>query len=708
VKQVVLDQNSGDISVIEVPRPALGARGLLIGVRASVISSGTERAKLEMGEKSMLAKARARPDLARQVLDQVRKDGLRETVSLVRDRLGTPQPLGYSACGVVLDVGASATGFTPGQLVACAGAGYANHAEIAHVPANLCAPVPDEVRADEAAFATVASIALHGIRQAGVTAGELVVVSGLGLIGQLAVRLLLAYGHPVVGVDPSAQARAEVAALGVRVVAPDDLTLSRLGADAVLLCASTPSDAPAVQAPGWCRDRGRVVVVGDVGLHLPRAPYYENEIDLRFSRSYGPGRYDPAYEEGGQDYPIGYVRWTEGRNLGEILRLIAARRLEVRDLITARFPVARAEDAFARLSDGSRVRGLILDYPETLCDDHPITLRSAAVRGSHRDLTVGVCGAGNFARKVLLPAFEATGRAGWGSIATATGVTAQHVGTSKGFLRALSEAHEVVTDDANDAVLIATRHDTHAALVATAVTAGKHVYVEKPLAVTPEELAQLQSLGSGTDRVVTGFNRRAAPATRALREQLATRSGPLMLDLRVNAGRLPAHHWSDAADQGGRIVGEVCHFVDLACFLTGSAVTRITARGSGSRSPEIEDTLQCLIEFSGRSSAVLTYVANGAKSLPKERIEAHWDGCSAVVDDFRTWSVWRGDRESKGGSKHQDKGHRALVAEFVRTAIEGGASPVPFHQAAHVTEVTFAIVRSLCDGAAVEPGAAAW
>jgi predicted dehydrogenase/threonine dehydrogenase-like Zn-dependent dehydrogenase len=709
VKQVVLDQSSGDIDVVDVPRPALGTHGLLISLRASVISSGTERAKLEMGGKSILAKAKARPDLTKKVIDQVRKDGVRDTLAVVRDRLGTPQPLGYSACGEVVEVGSAVSGFVPGQLVACAGAGYANHAEMVCVPGNLCAPVPDGVRPEDAAFATVASIALHGIRQARLTAGELVVVSGLGLIGQLAVRILLAYGHPVIGVDLSSHAREEVAALGVTTLGPDDPQLFDLEADAVLLCASTESNAPVTQAPTWCRDRGRIVVVGDVGLHLTRAPYYENEIDLYFSRSYGPGRYDPRYEEGGADYPIGYVRWTEGRNLAEVLRLLSIGRLDVHDLITERFPIARAAEAFAKLSDGSRVRGLIIDYPHQTPADGPIVLRPTPIPGTRQGrLTVGVCGAGNFARKTLLPALESTGRVQWGSIATATGITARHVGLTKGFQRALSDGSAVVTDEANDAVLIATRHDSHAALVAAAVEAGKHVYVEKPLAVTPLELEQLENLGDGVGKVVTGFNRRFAAATVAVRDRLRPRTGALVLDVRVNAGRLPAHHWSDSADQGGRIIGEACHFVDLACSLAGSPVSRVTARGSGRRSPEVEDTVQCLMEFADGSTATLAYLANGARGVPKERVEAHWDGCSALIDDFRSWSFWQGDRETKGGSKRQDKGHQALVSAFVRTALHGGQSPVPFHQAAHVTRVTFAIVESLRHGGPVDVGSVAW
>lgn len=708
MKQVVQDQASGTIKVVEVPRPVLQREGVLVALRASVISSGTERAKVEMGEKSLLAKAQARPDLARKVIDQARKDGLRDTVALVRDRLSTPQPLGYSACGVVLEVGASAAGLRPGDLVAVGGAGYANHAEVVYVPTTLCAPVPAGVAPADAAFGTLACIALHGIRQAQLTAGELVIVSGLGLIGQLTVRLLLAYGHPVVGVDPSHTAQSEMQSLGVQVYGPGDDGLRGVGADAVLLCASTKSDEPVAMAPLWCRDRGRVVVVGDVGLHLARPPYYDGEVDLRFSRSYGPGRYDRSYEEKAQDYPIGYVRWTEGRNLAEVMRLLACGRLHVQDLVSAAYPLTEAPAAYQRLSGGERVRALLLKYPPDLTIDQPVRLNELTISGTGgARLRIGVCGAGNFARKVLLPAFEATGRVAWGSIATATGVTARHVGENRGFLRAVATGTEVVRDSDNDAVLIATRHDTHAMLVHEAVSAGKHVYVEKPLALGEDGLALILSV-EGSERAVTGFNRRAAPATAACVERLQCRRGPLLCHIRVNAGRLPKDHWSDTAEQGGRIVGEMCHFIDLACTLAHSSVQRVTASGSGLRSPEVEDTVQALLEFHDGSSASITYLANGAKSLPKERIELHWDGRSAVIDDFRTWRLYDGNREVKGGGRRQDKGHAALVQAFVQSALSGGPSPVPIHQAAHVTRVSFAVVESLRSGAPVQMERQEW
>jgi predicted dehydrogenase/threonine dehydrogenase-like Zn-dependent dehydrogenase len=707
MKQVVQDQSVGEVRIVDVPSPVLLPHGVLVGVEASVISSGTERAKIEMGQRSLAGKARARPDLARKVVDQMRRDGVRDTLALVRDRLGTPQPLGYSAAGLIVEVGAEAGGLKPGELVACGGAGVANHAELVYVPRNLCAVVPAGVTPEQAAFATVGAIAMHGLRQAGLRQGDLVVVSGLGLIGQLTVRIARAYGHPVVGVDPSPAARAEVAPLGVTTYKPSDRALEAIGADAVLLTAATDSNAPVAQAPLWCRDRGVVVVVGDVGLGLERPPYYDREVELRFSRSYGPGRYDADYEDRGHDYPIGYVRWTEGRNLAEFLRLLSEQLLDVDDLISARYAIDDAPKAYERLAGKGRIRAIVLSYPRPTQErlSSVVQLTASEVVKADR-LRVGVCGAGNFARKTLLPGLDATDRVSWASIATASGVTATHVGATRKFTSAMADARDVAVDPQADAVVVATRHDTHAALVLAAASAGKFVFVEKPLAISREEL-QLLADGITEERVVTGFNRRWSPAALSVRSEIGSRRGPLLLQMRVNAGKLPEDHWANQADQGGRLVGELCHFIDLSCHLVGLPATLVSVASSGQHSPAVEDTVQVLLHYADGSSAALSYLATGGASLPKERIEAHWDGRSAVIDDFRRWSVFDG-KESKHGSRRQDKGNRRLLAEFVRFALDGGDSPVPFHQALHVTDVSIAVVESIERGSSVKPTLSMW
>jgi predicted dehydrogenase/threonine dehydrogenase-like Zn-dependent dehydrogenase len=707
MRQVVQQQSTGEITVLDVPAPLLYPEGLLVRVQASVISSGTERAMRRLAQQSLLGKARARPDLARKVVLRARQDGLAATVAAVRDRLDTPDPVGYAAAGTVLEVGDNASGFRPGQLVACAGAGYANHAEVVYVPSTLCAPVPEGVAAEQAAFATLGAIALHGIHQATLTQGESVIVAGLGPIGQLTGRILSAYGHPVTGVDPSAAARMELAPHGLVVCAVDEVEPA--SADSVILTAATTDSDLIGLAASWCRDRGRVVVVGDVGLDVPRRPYYDGEIDIRFSRSYGPGRYDPEHEEGGHDYPIGYVRWTEGRNLSEFLRLVAAGRVTVDDLITERFSVEEAPAAYQRLEQGGGVRALVLTYRR----DAPSLSQAAVVPPTHFApetaglFPISVCGAGMFFRKTLLPAFEATKKTQWISVASATGVSAAYVARRHGFHQAIGRPEDAAADPDARAVVIATRHDSHAALSCVAVKAGKFVFVEKPLAVNEEELAELES-HSGVERVVTGFNRRFAPASRSLQSALEGRHRPLVLSIRVNAGRLTPGHWADSAAQGGRIVGEVCHFVDLACSLVGTTVARVAASGSGLRMPGTEDTVAILLQFADGSTATVTYVANGSRRLAKERIEAHWDGKSGVIDDFRRWAIHAGRRSVRHRGRHQDKGHVAEVAAFVEFARSGGVSPVPFHQAAHVTRVTFAIVTALSSGEWQQLPAASW
>ncbi|MGH9124038.1 MAG: zinc-dependent alcohol dehydrogenase, partial [Acidimicrobiales bacterium] len=495
MRQVVQQQSTGELTVVDVPPPVLQPEGVLVDVVASVISSGTERAMRRLAQQSLIGKARASPDLARKVIARAREQGVAATVSMVRDRLDTPDPVGYSAAGVVCEVGEAAAGFRPGRLVACAGGGYANHAEVIYVPATLCAAVPDGVLGEHAAFATLGAIGLHGIHQARLVQGERVVVAGLGLIGQLTARLLAAYGHPVTGVDPSPAARAELDRLGL---ATCDFGEVELGvADAVILTAATDSSDLIATAPEWCRDRGRVVVVGDIGLDVPRRPYYDGEVEIRFSRSYGPGRYDPDYEAGGHDYPVGYVRWTEGRNLGEVLRLMANGRLAVDDLITGRFPIDEAPAAYHRLEEGG-VRALVLTYPrgphepsaaaeeprrQLASDAGTETPVAAPVRPEEvprpreiRDpdvLSVSVCGAGMFFRQTLLPAFEATGRTAWVSVASATGISAGYIASRHQFRRAVGRAEDAATDPDADAVVVATRHDTHARLSAVAAGAGK-------------------------------------------------------------------------------------------------------------------------------------------------------------------------------------------------------------------------------------------
>ena len=682
------------------------AQGILVDTLVSVISSGTERSKIEMGEKGLLAKARARPDLARKVIKQAQKEGVQATLDLVRDRLSSPQPLGYSACGVVRRVGNAAGAFTPGQMVAIAGAGFANHAEVNYVPAFLAAAVPANVAPEEAAFATLGSIAMHGVRQAELTQGELVVVCGLGLIGQITVRILRAYGHPVVGVDLSQTALAEVGATGIETMRPDDARLLGLKADAVLLTAATPSPDPVQMAPLWCRDRARVVVVGDVGLSLKRPAYYDNEVDLRFSRSYGPGRYDREYEELGNDYPIGYVRWTEARNLSEFLRLLSEGLLSVRDLIDGRYAIEHAPEAYERLARGERARALLLAYGDG--NPEPQVVHSTSRLGTTTGrLRVSVCGAGNFARKVLIPNFEATKKVDWAYISTASGLTGAHIAEKRGFRAAVATASEAVDPRTVDAVVIATRHDSHSQIALLCADRQIPAFVEKPLALSIEALEELEA-SEGAGNLTTGFNRRYAGSVLKALPAIRTRTEPAMLQMRVNAGQLAPNHWADAPDQGGRVIGEACHFIDLACFLTGSAVSRVTAIGAGRRPLQVEDSVEILLHHADGSASTLAYFANGSSNLPKERVEFHWESQSLVIDDFRAARFDSGKRSKSIGGRKQDKGHSRLIAAYVDFVLGNQENPVPFHQAAHVTRVSFAVLEAMATAEWVELEPVTW
>lgn len=708
--QVFQDQRTGSFGVKEVPAPTCRAEGILVELHASLISSGTERSKVEMGGKSLLEKARARPDLARQVIERARVEGVGDTVRLVRERLAAPQPLGYSAAGTVLEVGNVASGFEVGQRVAVAGAGFANHAEVCAVPANLAAAVPETVDPADACFATVGAIALQGIRQAGLSPGETVAVIGLGLVGQLTARLLHAYGHPVIGIDlsPDALRRARELPLAGGWTPGEagleagvaDVTQSR-GVDAVIVSAATRSSDPLDLATRLLRDRGRVVVVGDVGMTLRRAPLYDKEIEVRLSRSYGPGRYDRSYEEYGHDYPIGYVRWTEQRNLAEVVRLLAAGRLPVADLVTHRFPVTEAPEAYGVLADPATPSlAILLTYPErhgkvarTVVLDRPI---AATASGPH---SVSLLGAGNFASRVLVPALSADGRLRLDTVVTQSGATAAHFARSAGFMRSSSDPSSALDPTRVRAVVIATRHDSHPDLVARALEAGLAVFVEKPLAVDEAGLAQIiAGYRKHPGILLVGFNRRFAGPTTALLEALPRRRGPGLVTIRVAAGAQARDHWTqDDIEGGGRIAGEVCHFVDLAAALLGQSPAGVYARASDDRSPRGANNVSMVIDFPDRSTAAIQYQAVGGKGMPKELVEVAWDGASAQIDDFRWLRCWSGGKPTARRWRPQDKGHRHEIAAFVNWVTDG--RPAWDAEAGIVsTAATLAILRSLETG----------
>jgi polar amino acid transport system substrate-binding protein len=690
VKQITQRLRDGKISVIEIPAPVVTPDGVLVDVRASLLSAGTERAKVQTGKQSLLGKARSRPDQVKQVIEKAQRDGLRDTVRAVRSRLEQPSPLGYSCAGVVLAVGDRVSDVVPGDRVACGGADYAVHADVVHVPGNLCVPLRDELDFDQGAFGTVGSIALHGVRQADSRLGERVGVIGLGLVGQLAGQILRAAGCTVVGIDLSPELVARATRDGAADVAftradlgDRDLPAAAAGCDAVVITAAADSTDPVELAARLCRDRGRVVIVGDVPMQLPRATYYGKELDLRLSRSYGPGRYDREYEERGLDYPIGYVRWTERRNIAAFLNLVADGRVSTESLVTARIDVDDAEQAYERLvSEQESPLGIVIRYDPTPEREPSRTVAPAPRKTA--GTRVGVIGAGSFAQSTLIPGLSAAGFE-LTSIASATGRSAHAAQAQFGFDR-LDGVEELVDADDLDVIAIASRHATHAELAARALRAGKAVFVEKPPGLTMEELDDLRRARAETGLpLLVGFNRRHAPLAIELRQRIRKPGLPFELLFRVNAGALPADHWlNDPDDGGGRLRGEGCHFIDFACWFAGELPTRVTAamRAAPGQTLAAAQSFSVALDFGDGSLATVFYSAEGGRELQKEYVEAHSAGQSAALDDFK-----------------RDKGHKAQFAHLfeVVTGRTAQEQPDPLDSMA----VTLAALRSAETGTAV-------
>jgi predicted dehydrogenase/threonine dehydrogenase-like Zn-dependent dehydrogenase len=678
VKQVTQRLRDGSIEVVEAPAPSLTPDGVIVDVRASLLSAGTERSKIEAGRKSLAGKVRARPDQVRAVIDKARREGLKATADAVRARLDQPTALGYSAAGVVNAVGGRVHGLSPGDRVACAGGGYAVHAELVHVPGNLCVRIPEELDFVQGAFTTIGSIALHAVRQADVRLGERVAVIGLGLVGQLTVQLLKAAGCRVMGTDISSELvrlAQETGAIDYG-ASRDDLSkpeaLERAReCDAVLITAATSSDDPVELAAELCRDRGRVVVVGEVGMKLPRAPYYEKEIELRLSRSYGPGRYDRAYEERGLDYPIGYVRWTERRNMEAFVELVAAGKVDLGPLVGERVSVDDAPAAYERLlAREDSPLGIVLDYEPSTMPVKPAAGSSAAPQPPANPTVAGVIGAGSFAQRVLIPALEQAGFE-LASIASAAGLSARSAAERFGFGSA-STVDELIANPRIGLVVVATRHASHAPLACAALRAGKAVFVEKPPCLTSRELRELRAaLWESGQSLAVGFNRRHAPLARALREHV-TGHGPIQLVYRVKPDSLEAGHWLlDLDEGGGPLLGEGCHFVDLACWMVGALPERVSCAMPARPGIAVaaSESFDVTLEFGDGSLATISYSSAGAPAVGKEYLEVHSGDRSGVLDDFRRLTLYSGRRHETQRARGQDKGHRAQIRDL-RSVLE--------------------------------------
>ncbi len=714
MKQLLQDLRTGKVELAEVPRPLVRAGHLLIASEMSLISTGTERMLVEFGKAGWIDKARQQPDKVRQVLQKIRTDGVLPAVEAVMAKLDQPQPLGYCNCGRVLEVGEGVTGFVPGDRVVSNG----SHAEVVCVPVNLCAKVPDGVPDDEAAFTVLSAIALHGIRLAEPTLGETFAVIGIGLIGLITAQLLRANGCRVIGIDIDAS-REEMARLcGVSVFANSSLedpigavmaATDGRGVDGVLITATTKSNEPVSQAAKMCRKRGRIVLVGVSGLHLSRADFYEKELSFQVSCSYGPGRYDPKYEQKGQDYPIGFVRWTEQRNFEAVLVLIASGRLDVRPLIGKSVSLDKTPAVYEDLSGEGSGLGILIEYPGSpnlelvQVDSWRISLpRHSSPVSPVGSVSVGFVGAGNFASSVLIPAFRDAG-ARLVAIASEKGVTAAHAARKFGFESATADFDAVVSDPKINTVVIATRHDAHAGMVAAALHAGKNVFVEKPLALNEAQMEEVvrayeEVSANGPICLMVGFNRRFSPHSVKIKSLLSGAIEPKVFVMTVNAGAIPSSHWTqDPEVGGGRIIGEGCHFVDLLRFLSGSPITDVQARSvGGSPSDGIRnDKVAITLSFADGSIGSIHYLANGHKSFPKERLEVFCGGRILLLDNFRrlTGYGWKGFRGEK--LWRQDKGHVAEAAAFVSAMERGGPSPIPFDELIQVTKTTIEIARKV-------------
>lgn len=706
MKQILQSLKTGATEVADVPCPAAKRGHLLIQTSRTLVSVGTERMMVDFGKAGWIEKARQQPDKVRMVLDKMKTDGIMPTIEAVFNKLDQPLPLGYCNIGTVVAVGAGVVGFEIGDRVASNG----KHAEMVCVPVNLCAKVPAQVSDEEAAFTVLGAIALQGIRLVQPTLGEAVVVTGMGLIGIVTTQLLRAHGCRVLGIDFDPKKLEIARRFGAETVdlsagqdpvaAAEQFSRGR-GVDAVIVTAATKSNEPMHQAALMCRKRGRIVLVGVTGLELSRDDFFKKEITFQVSCSYGPGRYDPNYEEKGQDYPVGYVRWTEQRNLEAVLDMMSDGRLEVKSLISHRFEIQNAEQAYEVVSGSEPSLGIVLEYPNPTTSGRDPTKQTVQFSKATNDIvranggaSISFIGAGNYATAVLIKAFKESG-ARLRSIASSAGVSGVHAGRKFGFEETTTDTESLFADSQSNSVVITTRHDSHAGFVLRAMACGKHIFVEKPLCLTLSELISIETAGSlptNKSVLMVGFNRRFAPQVQRVKELLRAVSGPKAFVMTVNAGAIPADHWTQDGEQGGgRIIGEGCHFIDLLRFLAGSP---IESHASAAMQSATGDTVTISLQFSDGSLGTIHYFANGSKAFPKERLEVFAGGAVLQLDNFRKLQGFGWKGFSKMNLWKQDKGQRACAAAFVHAVNDGGVPPIPLQEIIEVARVSIEIAES--------------
>jgi len=709
MKQVVQDIRTGVTSIRDLPDPLVQPHSVLVANVASLVSAGTERYVVELARQSLLSKARQRPDHVRRVLQKIKREGLLATAAQVRARLDDPMPLGYSSAGIVLAVGDGVSAFTAGDRVAAAGP----HAGIASVGENLCARIPENVAFDQAAYAAVGAIALEGVRLANTVLGSRVLVIGLGLIGQIAACLLKAQGAAVLGTDLDPRRLDLAGALGIRTASGDGEVRARAlemsgghGVDAVVIAASTSSNAPIELAADVCRQKGRIVLVGVTGMTIPRPPFFEKELEFTVSHSLGPGRGDASYEDKGVDYPIGHARWTAKRNMETVLETIASGALPVDKLTTHRFPIERAADAYDLLTSSTdSLIGVLIDYdaapPAMMRRRVPLKPRAAAGATG-----ISVIGAGNFARLVVLPQLQSAGAASLRGLCSAKGVSAEHFGRKAGFAFATTDPDEVLADPDTSIVFVLTRHNLHADLVIRALAAGKHVFVEKPLCIKPDELRAIagcvESLGDGCPVLTVGFNRRFAPATDAIRRHFDGVS-PLSVSFRFASGEVPASSWVHDPDVGGgRLIGEACHAIDTCVAIVGAPPSRVFAESSGGAGggDPLDDRAFITLRHEDGSISSISYQAGGDKAGPVERVEVFGGGRTAIVEEWDRVELWSGNRRTtaRGG---RDKGHAREIQAFLEACRGGGAWPISWRDLYGTSWASLMTMRSLRESRAI-------
>ena len=716
--QILQNVKTGETTLETVPPPALKSGGVRVRTAASLISAGTEKMLIDLAQKSYLGKAKARPDLVKQVLNKVQKEGLWNTFQKVMSKMERPMPLGYSAAGIVEQVGGDVRGLQVGDRVAMAGAGYANHANVNFVPKNLVAKMPEGVSFEEAAYSTVASIALQGVRLARPQLGEYVAVVGLGLIGLITVQLLKANGCRVIGVDLDS-AKVELArdlGVDVGVVSSNDDPEAAVDAftggrdvDHTLITAATKSNGPIELAGEITRRKGQVVVVGAVGMDIPRDAYYHKELDVKVSMSYGPGRYDPSYEEGGIDYPYDYVRWTEQRNMEAVLALMADGALDVKALTTHQFTFDNALDAYELIQDGDEPHvGIVLEYDTEQTHDEVVRIRSATHVPTDQ-LGVGFVGAGNYASLHLLPHVQDHDRAALIGLVTATGMNAQQKADKFGFEYCTTDLQPLLDDESIDTIFIATRHSTHAEFATRALEAGKHVFVEKPMVVTEDQLDALQNAFESAQRerrtgLMVGLNRRFAPMVQEMRQAMPP-GRPKQMIYRVNSGPIPTDSWLHNPEEGGgMLVGEMCHFIDLMQYIAGERPAQVYAQSLTLGRDDLadHDNLSITITFDGGSVGTLCYNTVGDSAAPKERLEVYGQGTVAVLNDFRRLEITQDGSTSTSRAWTQEKGQGNQVADTIDGFCVQGRGPISFEELVAGMRTIFAAQKSIATGKAVK------